>query len=103
MGGTRRTATARPTAARMLVPLDFSRGAERALGRAAQSAAAAGCEVHRLHVLAPDTAAAAPDRREYVSSRAGVLIGDVAAERCQAGSQLRCSPIRRATARAAAG
>lgn len=89
MGAKRRAAAARPTAERILVPLDFSRGAERALGRAAQIAVAPGCEVHLLHVLAPESDAAAQDRAEYALSRARSVIRGVAAERCRVDSQVR--------------
>lgn len=88
MTGTRRATSAR-TAERILVPVDFSGGAERALERGALIAAALRCEVHLLHVLPPASARAAHGRAEQGLGRARAFVRERAGERCRVHLQVR--------------
>ncbi len=77
------------TVERILVPLDFSPGAGRALERVARIAATAPCEVHLLHVRAPASTGAAQDRAEAALARARALIERAAGGSCRVNVQER--------------
>lgn len=87
MAGTRRTAT--PSVERILVPLDFSGGAGRALERAAWIAATTHCEVHLLHVLARESTPAVTERLKRAFARAQSLVRERSGHRCRVQSQVR--------------
>ena len=88
MAGKRRRANA-GRVGRILVPLDFTRGSDRALERAGHIAAATRCEVDLLHVLSADAADAAEARAERALLRAQRHMLEVAGPECRVHCQVR--------------
>lgn len=85
----RSSSAARLVRTRVLVPLDFSRGAERALERSVRVAVALRCEVHLLHVLAPEGSRVALGRAQRALERARARFEAVMPDRRGVHVQLR--------------